>query len=779
MRPALLLTLLVLLVACSDSAPDEGNCKPACGDNECGSDGCGGSCGTCDDGLECTVDSCKKGICLFVVQEIYCDISGACAPSGTINPDNACQSCQPATAKGGWSPVEDGTGCGVGKVCHDGICCEAAANCEGKDCGSDGCGGSCGDCPVGGTCKKGLCDVPCDECTEGTIRCVGTSQWATCEEVGGCWVWPAEMVDCPAGEQCVCLTATEGDTCEPTRGKECLCVADCQGKDCGSDGCGGSCGQCEGFNVICEAGLCQCAGPACGETCCASYQVCTDALDCCDPACEGQECGEDGCGGLCGVCEGGEWVSCVLGTCVCQGTVCPKACCPNSQVCHGDGNCCTEQCDGKECGANGCGGVCGLCDPGQMCMNGLCPPPGKDCIDGNDTDWDGCSDFELGEFLVNTTTADWQTEPQVASFPDGSYVVVWASKNQDGDLYGVFGQRIGAEGQAVGVEFQVNSEADDHQEHPALAALSGGGFVVAYESWGLDGSGDGIAAQVFGADGSKVSNEIVVNQVTAADQGNPAVAGAADGGFVVVWDGADMDIDWNGIYARKFDAQGVAQGDQFGINAETVGMQQLPAVTALGSGDLVAAWQSDGEGNSNAVIVGVVFQDDATVVAKESIWNTYLQGEQTNVTLAPREDGFVALWQSDGQDNDGQGVMGVRFNELGEELSAPALANSYAAGDQRSPAAAWLSGGGYLQAWASKNQDGSDYGIVVRRADAGGVQGPELLVNTYVESIQDRPSIATLPGGGFVVVWQGWEQAGPGYDIYALRFDASDQMLYH
>jgi hypothetical protein len=202
-------------------------------------------------------------------------------------------------------------------------------------------------------------------------------------------------------------------------------------------------------------------------------------------------------------------------------------------------------------------------------------------------------------------------------------------------------------------------------------------------------------------------------------------------------------------------------------------------VATLANGDLVAAWQSDGEGDANTYIMGAIYQDDGTVVAKESAWNTYVQGEQTNVILAARDSGFVALWQSDGQDNDGLGIVAARFDDTGVALGLPVLANTYVAGDQRGPAAATLAGGGYLQAWASKNQDGSDYGIVVRRADSEGVKGSPLLVNTYVESIQDRPSIAPLPAGGFVVVWQGWEQAGLGYDIYAARFNQADQMLFH
>jgi hypothetical protein len=53
------------------------------------------------------------------------------------------------------------------------------------------------------------------------------------------------------------------------------CVPSCEGKECGPDGCGGSCGKCAGGQP-CINGRCQCI-----------------------PACSGKECGDDGCGGQC------------------------------------------------------------------------------------------------------------------------------------------------------------------------------------------------------------------------------------------------------------------------------------------------------------------------------------------------------------------------------------------------------------------------------------------------------------------------------------------------
>ena len=39
-------------------------CIPSCDCEECGDDGCGGSCGECDDGNDCTTDTCVGGLCL-------------------------------------------------------------------------------------------------------------------------------------------------------------------------------------------------------------------------------------------------------------------------------------------------------------------------------------------------------------------------------------------------------------------------------------------------------------------------------------------------------------------------------------------------------------------------------------------------------------------------------------------------------------------------------------------------------------------------------------------
>ncbi|MBS3122663.1 hypothetical protein J4434_07320 [Candidatus Woesearchaeota archaeon] len=63
------------------------------------------------------------------------------------------------------------------------------------------------------------------------------------------------------------------------------CTPNCQGKQCGTDGCGGFCGQ-NGANSALEV---KCSGD----------KQCINNMCICQPNCFGKTCGDDGCGGLC------------------------------------------------------------------------------------------------------------------------------------------------------------------------------------------------------------------------------------------------------------------------------------------------------------------------------------------------------------------------------------------------------------------------------------------------------------------------------------------------
>ncbi|MBC7185267.1 MAG: hypothetical protein H5U30_17060, partial [Marinobacter sp.] len=109
----------------------------------------------------------------------------------------------------------------------------------------------------------------------------------------------------------------------------------------------------------------------------------------------------------------------------------------------------------------------------------------------------------FGERQINSFVEGEQREPSVASLADGGYVVVWESDNEDGSGYGIFAQRYTAEGVITGPAFIVNSQVFGDQIDAQVTGLAGGGFVVSWTDQvsNADGSSWGIFAQRFGADG--------------------------------------------------------------------------------------------------------------------------------------------------------------------------------------------------------------------------------------------------------------------------------------
>jgi hypothetical protein len=202
------------------------------------------------------------------------------------------------------------------------------------------------------------------------------------------------------------------------------------------------------------------------------------------------------------------------------------------------------------------------------------------------------------EFLVNAHTTGSQTDPAVAMDATGNFVVVWRSVGQDGSNSGIFAQRFDAAGATQGGEFQVNAYTTGYQDFPAVAMDADGDFVVAWESVGADGDGEGVASRLYDAAGVPITGELQVNQFTTGGQQAVSVDMDPRGHFVVSWTGPFQDGSDYGVFARAYATSGDPQGDQFQLNAFTPGNQFTPAVAYQPGGRFVASWVSyyqDGE----------------------------------------------------------------------------------------------------------------------------------------------------------------------------------------
>jgi agmatine/peptidylarginine deiminase len=312
-------------------------CEPQCEGKVCGDNGCGGTCGECQDGQFCSTDGTKcvqatltqclgtqepsaagcdvvatdQGCCSVEGWVIWCqDGNTYCIPCSQAedpayqqcgwsaqasyydcgtnsNPDPTgtfpleCTVCEPSCA-GKTCDQDNGCGkpcgCPAGQKCEDSACVACQPECDGKQCGPDGCGGTCGDCGEGLACdeQSGQCTDPCmgvtyEGCCDGTVL-----KYCEDGQLKGGDCAQTQNPQCGWNEQgwydCGASSAADPSGTFPI---DCptVCVAQCDGKVCGPDGCGGQCGLCGGTET-CVNGQCQPA--ACTDECAAGESGCVD-----------------------------------------------------------------------------------------------------------------------------------------------------------------------------------------------------------------------------------------------------------------------------------------------------------------------------------------------------------------------------------------------------------------------------------------------------------------------------------------------------------------------
>lgn len=184
-----------------------------------------------------------------------------------------------------------------------------------------------------------------------------------------------------------------------------------------------------------------------------------------------------------------------------------------------------------------------------------------------------------------------QIDSSVSGFEDGGFVVTWTSIVSPNA--GIYGRRYDADGDPVGGQFKINSTPGNSYELiPSVATLGNGGFVVAWQANALDGDYYGAFARLYDANGVALGNQFQVNTHTETYQGIVYVAALADGGFVVTWSSQEQDGSGYGIYGQRYDADGNPAGGEFPINTRTTNHQIYPSVAALEDGGFVVTWSS-------------------------------------------------------------------------------------------------------------------------------------------------------------------------------------------
>ena len=370
------------------------------------------------------------------------------------------------------------------------------------------------------------------------------------------------------------------------------------------------------------------------------------------------------------------------------------------------------------------------------------------------------------EFRINAYTSDAQSRPFVDMNVDGSFVVVWESTGQDGSAAGVFARRLNGAGAALGAELQVNSYTPNGQVNAAVATF-GGGFVVAWESLGQESPVTGVFARRFSTSGAGLGVELQVNVFTTGQQRSTVVAADGSGNFVVAWQSENQDGSGYGVFARRFNAAGVALGGEFQVNAYTLGEQSRPAIAMDGTGDFIVVWQSNLAGDTGFDVFARRF-DAGGVGGGEFQVNQSTVYSQRYPAVGMDADGdFVVSWST--FDTENFGIAARRYDSSGIG-GGEFPVSTYILGNQNFSTVDMESEGSFVIAWNSDAQDGSGNGVFARRFDpAGDAVAGEFQVNTYTGAAQQLPGVA-INSGSFVVVWESVGQDGALAGIFGQRF---------
>lgn len=404
-----------------------------------------------------------------------------------------------------------------------------------------------------------------------------------------------------------------------------------------------------------------------------------------------------------------------------------------------------------------------------------------------------------GETAVHSPGAV-MSGPAVESQLHGSYVVTWAQETAPAGPSDVYARRHAADGTPLGAAFRVNSHLPGDQSRPALGMNRySGDFVIVWQSNAQDGDAYGIYGQRYAADGTPLGGEFRVNARTEGDQSQPTVGMDHNGAFVVAFagdtNGAGSDRD---IFFQRYDINGAAVGNQGNVSSLAPGDAETPSIAVYINGFTVT-WANHLEietaepDSPLRPYVGFAWQDIYTIHFRKYLHTGAALDTGTIVAnslrsvltpnaprlLAPRvvrnEITHYIAWQRG--DDPHNGEITIEVQAYGKNLrNGPRLSLAEPGAELMSPALTLhpLGGGQVMLAWV-RRVPGINPELDVYRQGFNLTADPQTYevaqrVNTTTLGAQVAPalpsvgSINTLP-----VAWQ-----GPGNDpaasVYVQRY---------
>ena len=335
----------------------------------------------------------------------------------------------------------------------------------------------------------------------------------------------------------------------------------------------------------------------------------------------------------------------------------------------------------------------------------------------------------LAPFRVNQIGAGYQERPQVAVLANGGAVFVW----QGGALgfQKIYARFLNPDGTFATGDILVGADTNQPSLTPAVAVLASGEVVVAWSRMEADGHLQGICAQRLSAAGALLGAEWVVNQASPYNQSRPALTALSGGGFVVAWvsesvRGLDPNVTETfsdtyavDIFARRYDAAGTALGNEFKVNTQPRNCDN-PALAATTNGSFTVVWEQRSDVRTNSLdILARSYAAAGAAVAEPAVVNATTYGDQYAPQLATQGDTHLVIWTSLGQDGSFEGVYGRGLTVTGAPTGDEFRVNTTTLNRQFQPAVAADSAGRLLVVWSSFTSAATGCDLYAQRLASG------------------------------------------------------------
>lgn len=333
---------------------------------------------------------------------------------------------------------------------------------------------------------------------------------------------------------------------------------------------------------------------------------------------------------------------------------------------------------------------------------------------------------------------DIEDNVAVASQPDGRSLVVWCGRPAPGADFRVMGQLRDGTGLPLGPVLALSNALVGEFSRPEVARHPDGGFVVVW-----DGAQQGSSARArvlvrrVGADGLPYGAEKLVTSVPASQR--PVVEVAAGGSFVVAWHTFAT-----AVYVRAFDATCAPLGAESQANVFTY--SNRPSLAMLSArGDFVVTWNGHPGGPNPTPydIFARLYSANGEPAGDPFVVNTQTVGSQQGAAVVANDGGGFLITWSTYAPPDRNSTLGRHYDSAGNPLDAPFSIQDETAHD---PHLVALPDGQRLLVWERQ-------GIYARRLQPNGrPAGPIMRVSPPDGLWHRGPSAAATPGG-FTVVW--------------------------